>query len=99
MAFTSSSMGSIGRDTSGAYAYRSSKAALNMAATRLKHDVAPLGIAVCLLHPGWVRTDMGGAEADIDAATSIAGMKRVLDGFAIDRSGAFLDYRGEALPW
>lgn len=99
MAFTSSQMASIARESAGAYAYRSSKAALNMAVTRLKIDVAPLGIAVCLLHPGWVRTDMGGAEADIDAETSVAGMKQVLDGFEAAQSGAFVDYRGEPLAW
>ncbi len=99
MAFTSSQMGSIGRDAQGAYVYRSSKAALNMAVNCLKHDVRPKGIAVCLLHPGWVRTDMGGASAALDETESVAGMKRVLDGFDLSRSGAYLDYTGAALPW
>ena len=99
MAFTSSQMGSIGRDSQGAYVYRSSKAALNMAVNCLKHDVRPQGIAVCLLHPGWVRTDMGGAAAAIDETESVAGMKRVLEDFDLSRSGAYLDYTGAPLPW
>ncbi|MBP5857601.1 SDR family oxidoreductase [Marivibrio halodurans] len=99
MAFTSTMMASIGRDPSGAYAYRSSKAALNMAVTCLKHDVRPLGIACCLIHPGWVRTDMGGEAAAIDVATSVTGMKRVLDGFTMEHTGRFLSYDGSEFPW
>jgi NAD(P)-dependent dehydrogenase (short-subunit alcohol dehydrogenase family) len=99
MAFTSSQMGSIARDAQGAYAYRSSKAALNMAVNCLKHDVRPMGIAVCLLHPGWVRTDMGGDDAEISVMESAAGMKQVLDGFSLEKTGAYVDYRGEPLRW
>lgn len=99
MAFTSTMMASIGRDPSGAYAYRSSKAALNMAVTCLKHDVEPLGIGCALIHPGWVRTDMGGDGASIDVRTSVAGMKQVLDDFTMAQSGQFLSYDGSTFPW
>ncbi|MEQ8602664.1 MAG: SDR family oxidoreductase [Marivibrio sp.] len=99
MAFTSSQMGSIARDSQGAYVYRSSKAALNMAVNCLKHDVRPLGIATCLLHPGWVRTDMGGGAAEIDVDESVAGMKQLLDGMTLETTGAYVDYRGAPLDW
>lgn len=99
MAFTSSIMASLARSPSGAYAYRSSKTALNMAVTCLTKDVADRGIATVLLHPGWVRTDMGGSNADIDAETSATGMKQVVDGLTMDRSGAFLNYDGTEIDW
>lgn len=99
MAFTSSQMGSIARQSGGAYAYRSSKAALNMAVAVLTRDVAEKGIATLLLHPGWVRTDMGGSAADIGPDTSAAGMKAVADGHGMTRSGAFLNYDGTEIPW
>jgi NAD(P)-dependent dehydrogenase (short-subunit alcohol dehydrogenase family) len=99
MAFTSSKMGSITRLSSGSYCYRSSKSALNMAVAVLTKDVANRGIATLLLHPGWVRTDMGGAEADIDTDTAAAGMKVIAGAHGLDRSGAFLSYDGTEIPW
>lgn len=99
MAFTTSKMASIELNSGGAYAYRSSKIALNMAVDCLTKDVAAKGIKTVLLHPGWVRTDMGGASADIDAATSARGMKAVVDGLTQDQSGSFRNYDGTAFPW
>jgi NAD(P)-dependent dehydrogenase (short-subunit alcohol dehydrogenase family) len=99
MAFTSSSMASIGLNEPGGYGYRSSKAALNMAVTCLTHDMKPKGIACALIDPGWVVTDMGGEGADIDAQTSVSGMKQVLDGFTLDKTGAYLTYQGDRHPW
>lgn len=101
IAFTSSRMGSIG-DLGGAanaYAYRSSKTALNMASALLANDLRPQGIRTVVLHPGWVQTDMGGAAADITPDVSAQGMKRVVDGLTDDQSGGFLNYDGHAWPW
>jgi len=100
MAFTTSRMGSIGENTGGgAYAYRSSKAALNMACKNLSLDLAARGIAVVVLHPGWVRTDMGGAQAAIDTATSVTGMRQTVDGLGVEATGRFLNYDGGELTW
>ena len=95
----SSRMGSIGARTSTVgWTYRASKAALNSV---LKDaSIALAGRALCVaFHPGWVRTEMGGAGADIDAAESIAGMRRVLAGLDAARSGSFLNYDGTTIPW
>jgi NAD(P)-dependent dehydrogenase (short-subunit alcohol dehydrogenase family) len=100
MAFVTSQMGSIAENTSGgAYAYRSSKAALNAAVRSLSIDLRPRGIACLLLHPGWVRTDMGGKNATLDVRDSVHGMRRVIEKFDFERSGSFLRYNGETIPW
>lgn len=100
MVFITSQMGSIADNTSGgAYAYRSSKAALNAAVRSLSVDLRPRGIACLLLHPGWVRTDMGGKSATLDVRDSVHGMRRVIERFDLERSGSFLRYNGEAVPW
>ena len=57
------------------------------------------GIIVFALGPGWVRTDMGGADADISVAESIAGCLRVIDGLTMEDSGGVRDYKGDFLPW
>ncbi len=101
IAFTSSRMGSIG-DLGGAtngYAYRSSKTALNMLSGLLANDLRDKGIKTVVLHPGWVRTDMGGSAADIDTVTSASGMKTVVDGLTDAQSGGFFNYDGNAWPW
>ena len=95
-----SKMGSIAdNESGGAYAYRSSKAALNAAWRSLAIDWAADGIAAALLHPGWVRTRMGGPNGLIDADESVAGMRRVIEELTPERTGAFLEYRGDAIPW
>ncbi len=100
MAAISSKMGSMGDNTSGGvYIYRSSKAALKAVMKSLARDLKPRGIVVAILHPGWVRTDMGGPNALIDVDESVSGMRRVLARTTPETSGRFLDYRGGTVPW
>ena len=96
----SSRMGSIEENTSGGnYIYRSSKAALNMVAKGLSLDLAPRGITVAVFHPGWVKTDMGGQNALITPAESVAGMRAVIDGLTPKDTGSFHAYDGSGIPW
>ena len=100
MVFLTSRMGSIADNGSGgAYIYRSSKAALNAAVKSLSIDLAPRGVTALLLHPGWVKTDMGGPNAMIPAEESIAGMRRLIEAAEPGQPLKFLDYRGTPLPW
>ncbi len=99
VAVTSSRMGSMAAPQSGHLAYRASKAAVNKVVQCLAADLAGEGIAVASLHPGWVRTDMGGPGADIDVETSAAGLRQVLDGLSMENSGRFWAYDGEVLDW
>lgn len=100
MVFISSKVGSIADNTSGGgYIYRSSKTALNMAVRSLSLDLSAKGVICLLLHPGWVKTDMGGASALVDAATSVAGMRGVIDRAGAAESGRFFNYDGKELPW
>jgi len=100
MVFLSSIMGSIHEnDSGGAYIYRSSKAALNMAVVSLSADLSGRGIICLLFHPGWVKSDMGGASAPLDAATSVAGMRAVIERATAADSGRFFNYDGRRLPW
>jgi len=99
VAVTSSRMGSMASTQSGHLAYRASKAAANKVVQCLAADLASEGIAVASLHPGWVRTDMGGSGADISVETSAAGLRKVLDGLSMENSGRFWAYDGEVLDW
>ena len=100
MAFISSTMGSIGENTSGGYyLYRSSKAALNAAVRSLAIDLATRGVIVLLFHPGWVRTDMGGPGAAIDAEVSVRGLRRLIEAAGPEDSGRFMTYAGKHVPW
>ncbi len=100
IAVVTSRMGSIGdNDSGGSYIYRSSKAALNAAMKSLSVDLAPERIGVLILHPGWVKTDMGGVNALIDAEESIAGMRQLIAQYRPEQSGRFLKYDGSELPW
>jgi len=95
----SSRMGSMAlRTSTSGWLYRASKAALN---SLLKDaSLALSGKAICVsLHPGWVSTDMGGASADIDARTSVAGMRAVLAGLREADNGSFFNYDGQPLAW
>ena len=99
LAVISSRMGSIGLRTNAAgWLYRASKAALNSV---LKDaSLALEGRALCVaLHPGWVRTDMGGAEADLDVADSVATMRRTLAGLSEADNGSFFNFDGQPLAW
>jgi len=96
----SSRMGSMGANqTGGEYIYRSSKAAVNAVMRSLAVDLAEAGVIVTLLHPGWVRTDMGGSAALIDVGTSARGLANVIEGLRPAHSGGFFDYDGAALVW
>ncbi len=86
-------------DEDGDYAYRCSKAALNMATVKLAQDFRRDGIAVVSLHPGWVRTDMGGDEAAIGVAESAAGLKALIDGTTLADTGTFRAYDGRTIAW
>ncbi|MGR9053676.1 MAG: SDR family oxidoreductase [Gammaproteobacteria bacterium] len=100
IASVTSLMGSITDNTSGGcILYRSSKAALNAAMKTLAIDLKARSIGVLLLHPGWVRTDMGGHNALIDAQESVSGMCRVIEHFKPGQSGSFFKYDGKTLPW
>jgi NAD(P)-dependent dehydrogenase (short-subunit alcohol dehydrogenase family) len=100
MVFITSMMGSVAQNSGGgSYAYRSSKSALNAAVKSLSIDLAPQGVAALLLHPGWVKTDMGGANAAVEIKDSIVGMRRVIAQTKPGESLKFLDYQGTALPW
>ncbi|MDR6990035.1 SDR family oxidoreductase [Luteimonas sp. 3794] len=96
----SSQLGSIaGTSRFGTPSYAISKAAQNMATVQLAHALRERGIVVVALHPGWVQTDMGGAQASEVPEASVAGLRRVIAGLGIDDSGRFLDWTGAALPW
>lgn len=96
----SSQLGSIANTTRfGTPSYAISKAALNMATVQMAHALRERGIVVVALHPGWVRTDMGGEGASEVPEDSVAGLRRVIAGLGIDDSGRFLDWTGAALPW
>ncbi|MGD1878484.1 MAG: SDR family oxidoreductase [Kiloniellaceae bacterium] len=96
----SSVMGSIAQNTSGGgYIYRSSKAALNMVTKSLANDLTERGLTVVCVHPGWVQTDMGGAQADITPAESVAGLRQVMTGLTAADSGKFFNYDGQPLEW
>ena len=95
-----SQLGSIANTARfGTPTYAIGKAALNMVTRLLAAALAERGIAVVSLHPGWVQTDMGGAQAPLAPQQSVAGLLRVIDGLDMARSGSFLDWQGETLPW
>lgn len=96
----SSTLGSMALNRfGGLYAYRASKAGVNAIMKSMAIDLAERGIIAIAMHPGWVRTDMGGPDADIDIETSVRGMKRVIDGLQAADSGKFFGWDGSELPW
>jgi NAD(P)-dependent dehydrogenase (short-subunit alcohol dehydrogenase family) len=95
----SSQMGSLQRISSGYYAYRSSKAAVNKVMQLLAQDLRAYGIVACPVHPGWVQTDMGGAEAELTVQESVSSLIELIDGLTLSRSGRFLKWNGEEHPW
>jgi NAD(P)-dependent dehydrogenase (short-subunit alcohol dehydrogenase family) len=93
-------MGSIEDNSSGgSYLYRSSKTALNAVMKSLAVDLKPRGIGALILHPGWVKTDMGGTAAQITPEVSVRGMRSVIEKFTLKDTGRFLNYDGQKLPW
>ncbi|MGZ9031012.1 MAG: SDR family oxidoreductase [Burkholderiaceae bacterium] len=100
VAVVSSKMGSVSMMSSGAgWLYRASKAAVNAAVKAASLELGPRGVVCVAFHPGWVKTDMGGADAEIDVATSVAGMRRVLAAANESHNGKFLNFGGEQLSW
>ncbi len=101
IAAMSSKMGSMADNGSGgSYVYRSSKAALNAIVKSMSVDLfADYGIKVLALHPGWVMTDMTGANALITPQESVQGLRSVLAHAGPQDNGKFLDYKGTEIPW
>lgn len=99
LAILSSRMGSIGeRSASGGWLYRASKAAVNSVLKDVSLVLADR-VTCISFHPGWVRTDMGGAGADLDVATAVADMRRVLAGLTSSDNGRFLNHDGSPIAW
>ncbi len=95
----SSAMGSIAQGDGGHYAYRMSKTALNMAMVTLGKDLAPRGVHVLVLCPGWVKTEMGGAQAPLTAEASVAGLRLRIDEAPRPGAPGFQLFDGTPLPW
>ena len=100
VAIVTSRMGSVAdNDSGGHYGYRMSKAAVNMAGASLAIDLKPKGIAVGLLHPGYVKTDMTGHQGFVDTEHSAKGLVDRIAQLRMDNSGGFWHAEGEQLPW
>tara|TARA_Y100000588_G_scaffold105720_1_gene115615 strand:- start:373 stop:1047 length:675 start_codon:yes stop_codon:yes gene_type:complete len=94
-----SGMGSISRTTSGDMSYRMSKAALNMAGRNLHMQMKEYNTIIVQIHPGWVRTDMGGMNAAISVEESAKGIINTIENLTPNKSGTFFDYKGDQIPW
>ncbi|WP_108261959.1 SDR family NAD(P)-dependent oxidoreductase [Mangrovicoccus ximenensis] len=99
VAVITSAMGSSARAPGHSYAYRASKAAATNLARNLAADLEPIGIAVGAYHPGWVRTDMGGKDADIDLADCVEGLAARFGELDLARTGAVLTHDGTPVPF
>lgn len=95
----SSGMGSIGDNGGGWIPYRTSKAALNMAWNSLALEARSQGVTCALVSPGWVKTRMGGAGAEITTGESVSDMRALIDRLSIADTGKFLRRSGSELPW
>ncbi len=100
VAIVTSRMGSIGDGPSGgAYGYRMSKSAVNMAGANLAADLRGAGVAVAILHPGFVRTEMTGSMGQVDAPFAARGLLARIGELSLETSGGFWHAQGEPLPW
>lgn len=100
LAVISSRMGSIGNTTSAySWLYRASKAALNSVLKSASIELGSRGVVCMALHPGWVRTDMGGKGADLSVEESVSSMRHVIAAANRSHNGRFLNYNGEQLEW
>jgi NAD(P)-dependent dehydrogenase (short-subunit alcohol dehydrogenase family) len=81
------------------YAYRASKTALNMFTVSMKKEALEDNISFVILHPGWVKTDMGGDRAPVEIPESVTGMRNVLETRTLENTGEFVQFDGELLPW
>jgi NAD(P)-dependent dehydrogenase (short-subunit alcohol dehydrogenase family) len=95
----SSQLGSIEQSNGRWYSYRTSKAALNQINKTLSAELAPEGFVCVVVHPGWVRTDMGGAAATYTPKESVAGLLQVIEKLGPADNGRFYDFKGESIPW
>jgi NAD(P)-dependent dehydrogenase (short-subunit alcohol dehydrogenase family) len=95
----SSTEGSIAKAKGGIYAYKTSKAAVNMAMHNLSFDLRDRRIVTAVFCPGWVKTRMGGTTAPLEPPQSIAGMRKTIAGLTLETSGRFWLYDGSAVPW
>ncbi len=95
----SSRLGSIALTDGGRYAYRASKAALNMEWKSLSRDTAGKGLVCVVLHPGWVQTDMGGSGATLTVDQSVPAMVGVIDRLKPSDNGRFINYDGSEIAW
>lgn len=99
-AFQSSLMGSLQDNTSGgSYSYRISKTALNMAAKNLAEEFRARGVVSVALHPGWVRTRMGGEAAPLSIEQSVEGQQALLAKLGTEHNGQFFNWDGATIPW
>lgn len=94
-----SAMGSTAESSGGVFAYRSSKAALNNIWKGVSLALKDSGVICVVMHPGWVKTDMGGAGAQLEPKDSIAGMRKVIAGLTLSNTGGFLRWDGGEMPW
>jgi NAD(P)-dependent dehydrogenase (short-subunit alcohol dehydrogenase family) len=100
IAFMSSRVGSISEQSTGVRPlYRASKAALNSMTRSFVTSLKGKPITILSLHPGWVRTDMGGPNAPVDVPTSVAGLADVIERYTGAKTHAFVDYQGTTLDW
>lgn len=100
IAIVTSRMGSLADNSSGGYyGYRMSKAAVNMAGVSLARDLKTKGIAVALLHPGFVRTEMTDFQGNMDPPEAVKGMLERIEALRLEHSGGFWHSNGERLPW
>ena len=100
IAAMSSKMGSVADNGSGgSYIYRSSKAPLNAVMKSAAIYLAPRGVKVAILHPGWVQTDMGGPNAEITVTESVGRIREILATITPENSGTFFDIDGSVIPW
>jgi len=95
----SSQLGSIERSNGGMYAYRASKTALSQFNKILASELGPQGFVFTVLHPGWVQTEMGGANATLTPQESVRGLVGVIEKLGPDDNGRFYDYQGKTIPW
>lgn len=96
----SSQLGSITNNSGGSsYAYRGSKAAVNMLTVSMHHELKGDGISCVVVHPGWVQTDMGGPNAPLKPDESVAHLIKLIDKLTTGDSGKFFNYDGSILPW
>jgi NAD(P)-dependent dehydrogenase (short-subunit alcohol dehydrogenase family) len=95
-----SNLGSIGENNDGGfYGYRESKAALNMFTRSIAADLGSEGFTCIVMHPGWVKTDMGGTSAPVEVEDSAAGIRRVIDSLTPNDNGTFWTFEGDQMAW